>query len=104
MGSSKVDLTICQLAVNMKLSCNCLSSYLSLHMQLAGLTPEGRSEFPKLAWMRTEQVNVGMIIQTSSFFSNKKCVRCEMVDFELQQRGTMVSGSCEMSLLCFAVG
>lgn len=74
-------------------------------MQLAGLNLKRDQNSLNLSYVRTEQVNVVMIIQTSSFFRNNKCVRCEMVDFELQQRGTVVSALHEMScLLCFTVG
>lgn len=66
-------------------------------MQLAGLNRGRDQNSLSLSWIRTEQVNVDMIIQMSSFFSHKKCVRCEMVDFEFQQRGTVMSASHGMS-------
>lgn len=66
-------------------------------MQLAGLNLRGDQNSLNLSWIRTEQVNVDMIIQMSTFFSNKKCVRCEMVGFEFQQGGTVMSASRGMS-------
>lgn len=89
------SLTICQLPINMKLSCCCLSSYLSLHMQLAGLNLRRDQNSLNLFWIRTEQFNVDVIIQMSSFSTTKSVL--DVVDFEFQQRGTVVSASRGMS-------